>query len=48
MNAGLLALVACIYLGVAVAYVRDGDKGMAIAFAAYAVSNVGFIIAGAK
>ena len=44
----LLGIVAVIYLGVAFTYFREGNTGMGIAFAAYAVSNVGFYIAGMK
>lgn len=41
----LLALCAAIYVGVAVGYARRGEFGMALAFLAYAVANVGFILA---
>ncbi len=45
MSAPLLALCAFIYVGVAVSYARSGQWGMCIAFAAYALANVGFILA---
>jgi hypothetical protein len=41
----LLAIVAVIYLGVAVSYLLERNHGMALAFVAYAVANIGFIIA---
>lgn len=43
MSSGLLGAVALAYLGVAVGYARAGNHGMALAWAAYAVANVGFI-----
>lgn len=43
MSAPLLGLVAGVYLYVAWGYLADGRPGMALAFVAYAVSNVGFI-----
>ena len=45
MTKPLLALVALIYLGVAASYYRQGNAGMALAFLAYAVANVGFMFA---
>jgi hypothetical protein len=42
MSAGLLIFVAAIYCWVAVGFVRAGSPGMALAFAAYAISNLGF------
>ena len=43
MSSTLLAIVAVIYLGVAVGYARAGNPGMAGAFMAYALANLGFI-----
>lgn len=45
MNAWLLAVVACIYAWCAFNYWRNGEYGMAIAFGAYTLSNIGFIVA---
>lgn len=42
MNPALLYLVAAIYAGVAIQYMYAGRWGMALAFLAYAVSNIGF------
>ena len=42
MGAGLLLLVAGIYLAVAIDYAWDERYGMALAFVAYAISNAGF------
>ena len=44
MNPTLLAIVACIYAYVAWGYYESGREGMFIAFAAYALSNIGFIV----
>ena len=44
MNGYLLALVALIYLGTAVNYGLDHRPGMAIAFVAYALANLGFMV----
>lgn len=44
MSAPLLALVASIYLWVAGSYVIAGRPGMALAFIAYALANIGFIL----
>ena len=44
MSSGLLTLVALIYFWVAIAYVREGRYGMALAFVAYALANIGFIL----
>ena len=44
MNGWLLALVCGIYVSVAIGYAFEGRGGMALAFLAYAVANVGFII----
>jgi hypothetical protein len=45
MSSWLLAVTGMIYLGVAVDYFINNNLGMAIAFVAYALANVGFIIA---
>lgn len=45
MGPKLLAVVGCIYLAVAYDYYRHGKNGMCLAFIAYALANVGFIIA---
>jgi hypothetical protein len=42
MSAGLLSAVALVYLYVAVTYWQAGRIGLALAFVAYAVSNLGF------
>ncbi len=44
MSAWLLGLVAAIYAYVAFGYFNDGRVGMGVAFAAYALSNIGFIL----
>lgn len=44
MNTTLLGLCGFIYLWVAIGYVFEGRMGMAIAFAAYAVANLGFVL----
>ena len=44
MNWYLLAIVALIYASVAVNYLIDGRPGMALAFAAYAIANIGFAL----
>lgn len=43
MSAALMGVVAVIYVGVAISFWRDNDPGMSLAFAAYAVSNLGLI-----
>lgn len=43
MGPVLLGIVALIYLGVGASEASAGNTGLAIAFAAYAVSNLGFI-----
>ena len=40
-----LAMTAVLYGCMAVAYARVGDKGMCIAFIAYAIANAGFMVA---
>lgn len=42
MGPALLLLVAVIYVGVAANYALDGRWGMALAFTAYALANLGF------
>jgi hypothetical protein len=42
MGAGLLLFVACIYLAVAADYARQSRYGMAVAFVAYGLANLGF------
>lgn len=41
----LLVIVTIIYLGVAVDYSTKGHIGMTISFIAYAIANIGFILA---
>ncbi len=45
MSVGLIALVTCCYVGVAVAEAAKGNFPMATVFASYAVGNVGFMFA---
>lgn len=45
MNTWLLTLVGLIYLWVAYGYFNNNNIGMGIAFIAYALANLGFIIA---
>ena len=42
MGAGLLLFVAAIYVGVAADYARQSRYGMAVAFVAYGLANLGF------
>ena len=44
MGPGLLCLVSVIYAYVAFEYLQAGRHGMAVAFWAYAMANVGFVI----
>ena len=44
MSAGLLAAIGIAYLYVAWGYFRAGKHGLAIAFLAYAIANLGFIV----
>jgi hypothetical protein len=44
MSGPLLSAVACAYGFVALNYALSGRWGMALAFVAYAVANVGFIL----
>ena len=44
MGAGLLLCVAVVYAVVAMDYAWKSQHGMALAFAAYALANVGFAI----
>ena len=48
MSGWLLAFVAVIYALVAANYTINGNYGMGLAFLAYAVSNIGFIMAGSQ
>ena len=45
MGVILMGVVSLIYLGVAVNMIGNGQYGMALTFAAYAVANVGLIMA---
>lgn len=45
MSNWLLAITGCIYVGVAIDYFLNKNIGMAVAFTAYALANVGFILA---
>lgn len=44
MNGWLLALVCGIYVSVAIGYAMEKRLGMALAFTAYALANLGFIL----
>lgn len=44
MNPWLLYIVSVIYGGVAVQYILDERYGMALAFFAYALANIGFAL----
>lgn len=46
MSARLLILVAFVYLMAAFDYAVAGRYGMALAFAAYALANIGFALEG--
>lgn len=48
MSSWLLAITGLIYLGVAVDYFIHKNMGMSLAFVAYALANVGFILANGK
>ena len=41
----LLIIVSLIYLGVSINLLVDAKYGMSLAFIAYAVSNIGFVLA---
>ena len=43
-----LWIAAGLYVWQAVLYLRAGDSGLSIAFAAYAVANLGFVVAATK
>lgn len=45
MSALLMGVVAVIYLFTAVAFAFERNAGMAVAFLAYAMANIGLIIA---
>ena len=44
MSSPLLLFVGAIYIGVAASYWLDGRAGMALAFLAYAIANIGFAL----
>jgi hypothetical protein len=44
VSATLLLFVGCIYVVVATGYCANGRYGMAVAFIAYAVANIGFAL----
>ena len=44
MTAPLLLAVAIIYIWVAIGYIASGRTGMALAFIAYALANIGFLL----
>ena len=44
MSAGLLVAVAAVYLIVAIGYYRERRYGMMLAFIAYALANLGFML----
>ncbi len=44
----LVGIVAVIYLVAAAGYLLEGNRGMALTFVAYAVANVGLIMAASK
>ena len=47
MTSTLLLLVTVIYVCIALSYLfKDNNPGMAVAFAGYAIANLGFIYAG--
>ena len=41
---GPLVLTGILYVGQMIAYLRQGEPGMAIIFGAYALANVGFVL----
>ena len=45
MTGPLILIVGAIYAAVSINLLRDGQGGLSLAFAAYAVSNVGLWIA---
>tara|TARA_B110000503_G_scaffold95469_1_gene143738 strand:+ start:1917 stop:2060 length:144 start_codon:yes stop_codon:yes gene_type:complete len=45
MGTILISIVSVIYLGVAASMLMTGQHGMALAFFAYALANVGLIMA---
>lgn len=48
MSNFLLAITGLIYIGVALDYFFKDNVGMAVAFFAYSLANVGFILANGK
>lgn len=45
MNPILIWVVAVIYLGVAIQFALQGQKGLALAWCSYSLANVGFALA---
>lgn len=45
MSKALIILVTLIYLGVAVSYFFESNKGMALVFFGYALANCGLLMA---
>jgi hypothetical protein len=45
MSVVLISIVTLIYLGVAVTYMFEGKAGFALTFLAYAIANVGIMMA---
>lgn len=45
MATWMLATASGLYLLAAFDYLRDGNHGLALAFTAYAIANVGFVLA---
>lgn len=48
MSNTLVALVAIVYLVAAAGYLLEGNRGMALTFVAYAVANLGLVMAANK
>ncbi len=48
MSIWLIGIVTIIYLGVAISYWLEGNKGLCITFVSYAGANIGLIIASVK
>jgi len=44
MSASLLLVVALVYGYIGIDYMRTGRPGMALAFLAYALANIGFML----
>lgn len=45
MSNSLIALVAIIYLGVAISFFKENNPGMGLCFIGYVIGNIGIIIA---